>query len=381
MTFDPFAPRFLADPYPAYAQLRREAPCHHETSRDVWMVTRHADVIAVLRSPSVFSSAQGAGLMRVDDPERGGILVSTDPPRHTSLRRVVQRAFTDRIEDLAPRVDALVDRAVGAGEIDAIRDLAEPLPVAVTASLLGLQPDDTSSFAGWSDAIFQTMGPLDASDEQRVGGVIEAMLGYLMPIIESRRFLPGGLADTLMANAARGAMTRGEAVSAIVSVFAAGIDTTLHALGNGLAALAEHPAQWDALRAEPSLIPSAVEEILRFDAPVQAFFRTATVDAVIAGVTVPAGARVMAIFGSANRDPDRYERADALDVSRTPTDQLAFGAGAHLCLGAPLARMELHAMLRALARRVVRIEWAGTPTRRDRAVVRGFAHVPLRLVP
>jgi 4-methoxybenzoate monooxygenase (O-demethylating) len=380
MRFDPFAPAFLADPYPFYDSLRREAPCHHDTTHDVRLVSRHADVTMVLRDPRSYSSNGGAGLARVDDPERGGILISTDPPRHTAMRRVVQNAFQSRTAELTERIeviaDQLVDRALAEPVVDVISGIAEPLPVAITAELLGLDPDANASYAGWSDAVFRTMGPMASPEALQTDASVSALVDYLMPVVVERRYAKGGLADAILGGVEKGTFSFGEAFSLVLSVFAAGIDTTMNAVGNGLAALIETPAAWDALRRSPELVPSAVEEMLRYDAPIQAFFRTATADREIAGTTIPEGARVMALFGAANRDPSRYRAPNDFDVTRNPPDQLAFGAGVHLCLGAPLARLEMQAILRALVRRVARIERAGEPIRRERAVVRGFERLP-----
>lgn len=406
MDLDPFSPSFLADPYPRYAALRREAPCHHHPSRDVWMVSRHQDVMAVLSDPRAFSSAGGAGYQRVEDPERAGILIASDPPRHTSLRRFLQPAFSAdalaRLEAFVERTaEATVDRALAAGSagarsaagpaaadppgaslVDAVTALAEPLPVAVAAELLGLPLEDAGAFPGWSDAVFRTMGPLDDDEAARTGAVLGAFIGWLLPLLQGQHLRADGLAATILSEASgAGTLSEGEAVSLVVSLFAAGIDTTVHAMGNGLAALAADPAAWDALRAAPERVPAAVEEMLRHDAPIQAFFRSATRAVTIAGVAIPAGARVMALFGSANRDPARWADPDAFRLDRDSKSHLAFGAGIHLCVGAPLARMEMTALLRALLGRVRRLELAAEPQRRARAVVRGYAQLPLRLVP
>lgn len=386
MRFDPFSDPFLADPYPHYAELRRAAPCHHDPVRDVWLISRHADVVSVLRDPATYSSAGGAGYLRVEDPERGGILISTDPPRHTAIRRFIQPAFSpaamaQMASFIDQRVDAIVGRAIARGRIDVVRELAEPLPIAVSAELLGLPADTAESWAGWSDVVFQTMGPVAASDAERIGATIGALVGWLMPLLQQGRARAGGLADTILRDAREtGVLTESEAFSLVLSIFAAGIDTTIHAIANGLAALAAHPRAWEELTASPPLIDAAVEELLRFDAPIQAFFRTTTRAVEVAGVAVPEGARVMALFGSANRDPDRYEDPDTFRLDREGSTQLAFGTGIHLCLGAPLARLELASLLRALAGRVKRLELDGSPVRRARSVVRGFASLPLELV-
>lgn len=385
MSFDPFSEAFLTDPYPRYAELRRDAPCHYEPARDVWMISRHADVIAVLRDPGAFSSAGGAGYVRVEDPERGGILISTDPPRHTALRRFIQPAFSPEATArmaafIEQRVEHIVDRALEQRTIDVVRDLAEPLPIAVSSELLGLPTDTSESWAGWSDIVFQTMGPIAASDGARIGASIEALVGFLMAAIQRGQLRTGGLAETILRDArATGSLTDGEAFSLLLSIFAAGIDTTVHAITNGLAAFSTHPAQWEQLRAMASVGP-AVEEMLRFDAPIQAFFRSTTRPVELAGVRLPEGARVMALFGSANRDPDRFERADEFRIDRNAQAQLAFGSGIHLCVGAPLARLEMASLLQALRRRVKRLELAAPPVRRARFVVRGYASLPIELV-
>lgn len=382
---DPFHDSVLDDPYPFYAHLREQMPCVHSPERDVWLVSRHADVVAVLRDPVSFSSSEGAGYVRVDDPERGGILISSDPPRHTRMRRIVQSAFSPHAleqigRSVRERADRLVAQALAHGTVDAIRELAEPLPLAVASWLLGL-PADEGTYAAWSDAVFRTMGPQSASEHAETGALLGGLIGFLLPVLQQRRFEADGLAARILGTVGEpGGLTEGEALSLVISIFAAGIDTTVQAFGNGLAAFAQHPAAWQRLHQEPALVAGAVEEILRYDAPIQAFFRTATRDAVVAGVSVPSGARVMALFGSANRDPARFAEPTELRIDRDASGQLAFGAGIHLCLGAPLARIELQALFGALAARVSTLRLAGPPIRRHRAVVRGLRSLPLELL-
>jgi cytochrome P450 len=274
----------------------------------------------------------------------------------------------------------LLDRVVGAGEFDLIQDFAEPLPVAVIAELLGVPEADRHLLRPWSQSIVKMYeygrtarvesDAIDASNE---------FYGYMHDLAARRRAEPrDDLVSHLALAEERGQMlTEDELVASAILLLNAGHEASVNAFGNGVVALLDHPDQLARVRDDSTLVEPAIEEMVRFDAPLQLFERTAKEDVVVGDVPVPAGGRVAAMLGSANRDPAAFDRADAFDVSRRPNPHIGFGAGVHHCLGAPLARMELQVSLPALLRRCPGLHLSGDPVRRPTFVLRGYASVPV----
>jgi cytochrome P450 len=383
--FDPFAADHRADPYPAYAVLRDEAPCVHLDRYGVWLISRYDDVAEVLRDWETFSSAQGAGLEPVGTPEEGGVILSTDPPDHTRVRRAVARDFTPKaIGLLEPRVRDLVGRALDgapAGEpVDWIAQVAQPVPTTVMAELMGYPDRHRDEYCRWASTIFDSMGCPAGGATPALAEATGGLFGFVAQLAADREYVTDGWADRIVAAGGRGELGQGEVVSLLGGILVAAMDTTVNMLGNLAHALAAHPDQWARLIEQPGLAPSAIEEVLRFESPVQpGFFRVTTAETTVAGVDLPAGSRVMAAFGSANRDPRRFTDPDLFLVDRTPNDHLAFGRGVHFCLGAPVARLIGRVVVSELVARAAEVRLAGPPVRKDNRMLRGFDSLPVTL--
>lgn len=334
------------DPFPVYAELRENDPVHYDPQRGSWNVFRYDDVQQVLSDYSIFSSEFSRGAS--PDQPFAAAMISTDPPRHRQLRNLVTQAFTPRaVEALAPRIKSIVDehldRVKGSGKMDVIHDLGYPLPVIVIAELLGVPAEDREQFKQWSDYIVSAaaMGA-DVDYDKFMGGPVMEMAAYFFNMIEKRQVEPG---DDLISGLLR-ARIDGEGLSTIELLgfcsllLVAGNETTTNLIGNALKIFTENPGSWEDLRANPDLLPSAIEEVLRYRSPVQSMFRVAKNGTELEGKQIPAGATVMAWIGSANHDETQFPEAGRFDIRRNPNRHLAFGQGIHYCLGAPLARLE-----------------------------------------
>ena len=383
MFYDPWADGVLADPYPWYRWLRTEAACYHAAERDLWVLSRYDDVVAALRNHEVFSSTQGIGYERRSRRD----LVSVDPPEHTRLRRLVSRDFVPRaIAALEPRVEALVDGLLDSilekQSAELVAELAEPLPVTVIAELLGVPAGRRADFKRWSsDLIVAAGGQLGAEDEARTDASRKEFAAFLRQAVAERRDRAHLGATDLITGLVRAseadALSEAELIEFCMVLLVAGNETTTNAIGNGAVAMLAFPDQWTAVVRDPSLVTSFVEEVLRFDAPIQGFFRNTLAPVEVAGRAIPAGAKVLVLFASANRDPAHFPDPDTFMASRNPVDHVAFGSGIHHCLGAPLARLELGALARAFIRRV---EWmlpAGEPVRTRNPLFRGVRALPV----
>jgi cytochrome P450 len=401
--YDPLDPQFLADPYPTYARLRERAPVCRLPAHGFWVVSRYRDALDVLRRPDLFSSAamalavarprdfaprseEGADDAAWDAGE-GVSIVGTDGARHARLRGVVNRGFTPaRIAALAPRIERIVDELAAplleAGACEFVRELAIPLPVTVIAEMLDIDPERRADFKRWSDAAVQgVFEPLDADQQREVGARLAEMGEYFEAVIGERRRRPGDdlVSVLIRAEEEHGALTPLELRMFVFTLLVAGVVTTTHLLANAMRALVAHPGELAKLAATPELVPSLVEETLRWDAPVQLLFRTATEETKLSGVTLPRDATVAVLFGSANRDETVFPEPDRFDVARAPKDHLAFGQGVHFCLGAALARLEARSAFAVLLRRMREPEVVGGPAPDLRSLVfRGPVRLPLR---
>jgi len=379
LTFDLFAPDTLADPYPLYRAVRNESAVWRGPQGQ-WLLTRYADVVAALHDPLL--SAGSIDLARANsfpEPLRAAVLammrplqtfmVAQDPPEHTRLRGLVNKALTPHaVEVMRPtihaRVDALLDGvlaradpATGTGRCDIINDVAFRLPVTIVGLLLGLPDADHDRFREWAFDLSVLWGPTNLPDvEERVRrceASVAALVSYFQHLIAQRRAAPGeDLISGMLAAAAHGTrLTDEELMWNCVLMLLAGHETVTDLIGNGLLALIRFPEQWHKLRSDPALVPDAVEELLRYDPPFQFMQRTAREDLEIAGTRIAQGERLWLMLGAANRDPDVFPEPDQLDVTRTHTHQIAFGQGIHFCPGAPLARIEGQIAFGALIRR------------------------------
>jgi cytochrome P450 len=380
---------FVADPYPTFARLRRETPVLWHVPTSQHLAFSFALCNAVLRDRRfgrLWTDKEPAERFEPFNNLHRNQMMENEPPDHTRLRSLVAKAFArGHVERLRPRVqelaDGLLDKVVAAGEFDLIEDFAEPLPVAVIAELLGVPEADRHLLRPWSQSIVKMYeygrttrvetDAIDASNE---------FSDYMRHLAARRRAEPrDDLVSHLALAEERGQMlTEDELVASAILLLNAGHEASVNAFGNGVVTLLDHPQQLARLRADRGLVASALEEMIRFDAPLQLFERTAREDMQVGEVTIRAGERVAALLGSANRDPNFFDDADTFDVGRAPNHHIGFGAGVHHCLGAPLARMELQISLPALLDRFPRLELAGAPVRRPTFVLRGYQSVPLR---
>ncbi|HEX2922539.1 MAG TPA: cytochrome P450 [Chloroflexota bacterium] len=335
--------------YDYYAMMRRDHPVAHDEAHDMWAVYRHEDVQRVLSDYALFSSGRERMLQRVSQavgrhPFRNS-LISTDPPRHRQLRQLVSKAFTPKaVADLEPRIseiaDDLLDQVVDSGRMELIGDLSFPLPVIVIAELLGIPGEERAQFKAWSDRLIGDSEQILAGEMGSVQDRLalqQEMDDYFRGVIEQRRMRPErDLISGLVQAEIEGQRLSDEEVLAFCTLLlVAGNITTINLIGNAVLCLLEHPDQMDRLRADLSLMPTAIEEVLRYEAPVQLTFRTTNREVEIRGQRIPAGELVLASIGSANRDEAVFARADQFDITRDPNPHLSFGEGIHFCLGAP----------------------------------------------
>ncbi|WP_030245706.1 cytochrome P450 [Streptomyces sp. NRRL S-455] len=390
--FDPWDPAFLADPYPAYAELRAQGRVHYYEPTNQWLVPHHADVSALLRDRRLGRTYQHRFTHEefgrtAPPPEHEPFhtlndhgMLDLEPPDHTRIRRLVSKAFTPRtVERLKPYVrglaDELASKLVSAGGGDLLKDLAEPLPVAVIAEMLGIPESDRAPLRPWSADIcgMYELNPSGETAAKAVRASVE-FSDYLRELIAARRKEPGEdlISGLIAAHDEGDRLTEQEMISTAVLLLNAGHEATVNATVNGWYALFRNPSQLDALRADPTLIPSAIEELMRYDTPLQLFERWVLDEIEIAGTTIPRGAEVALLFGSANHDPEVFTDPGRLDLTRTDNPHISFSAGIHYCIGAPLARIELAASMGALLEKAPTLRLAAEPDRKPNFVIRGL---------
>jgi cytochrome P450 len=395
IAFDPSDRAFVRDPYPRYAELR-EAPVLHPSDEGLWVLTRYDDVSAVLRDTRLSSDPRHAeGARRERRAQRmplgdtpPPVMLFLDPPDHTRLRRLANKAFTPRaVEAIRPRiveiVDELLDRAAEQGEMDVMADLAFPLPVIVICELLGVATGDQEQFKEWSTDVARVLDPVaDPAVAERAMPAVFNFIQYFSTLIEERRAAPRDdlLSALIQAEEDGTQLTTPELFAMCILLFVAGHETTTNLIGNGTLALLRHRDQLDALGTDPALAAAATEELLRYDAPVQATARTATIDLEVNGLELRKGEGVVCSLAAANRDPRAFDEPDRLVLARGRANHLAFGSGIHFCLGAPLARVEGQAAFTALAQRFPGAELrVDDPPYRDHFVLRGLESLPVSL--
>jgi cytochrome P450 len=379
---------FLDDPYPALEELRRRAPVmwHEQTGQWLALSYEHANqVLRDRRLGRLWTDRQPADRFAAFNDLHRNQMMENEPPVHTRLRSLVARSFArGHVERLRPRVAQMTSDlldAVDPAGFDLIADYAEPLPVAIVAELLGVPEEDRHLLRPWSQAIvaMYEYGRTPEAEDRAVTASVE-FAAYMRALADERRARPReDLVSHLAAEEQAGErLTGDELVASAILLLNAGHEASVNGFGNGMVALMDHPAELSRLKADPDLVEPAVEELLRFDSPLQLFERTAKEDVVVGDVTVEAGTRIAALLGAANRDPAAFPEPHRLDLSRRPNHHLSFGAGLHHCLGAPLARMELQTALPTLLARFPGLTPAGKPVRRPTFVLRGYSSVPVR---
>jgi cytochrome P450 len=391
--FTPSDPGFVADPYPAYARLREVGRVLYDPDSDHWLVPHHVDVNALLRDRrfgrTYLHVATHAEMGRPEEPDhlgpfwyliRNGML-DREPPDHTRLRRLVAKAFTPRMVErlrgrVQERVDRLVDDLADAGGGDLVAGLAEPLSVAVISDLLGVPEADRPLLRPWSA---QICGMYEVNPTEEAGRVASRAATefseYLRGLSRERRARPADDLVTALTQVVDGGdqLTEDELIGTVVLLLNAGHEATVNFTGIGWWQLFRHPDQLARLRNEPGLLPRAIDELLRYDTPLQLFERWVLEDVEIRGVEVPKGAELGLVFGSANRDPAVFADPDRLDLGRPEVAQhLSFGAGVHYCLGAPLGRLELELSFGTLLRRLPGMEPAAEPAWKPTYILRGL---------
>ncbi|WP_329518603.1 cytochrome P450 [Spirillospora sp. NBC_01491] len=398
--FDPFAPAFHADPYAQYRRLAAGGPLCR-TPAGLWVTTSHGLCERVLRDPRFGHRPESGGVWR-GQAGRNRSFLTLDPPDHTRLRRLVSKAFTARlVRRLRPRIEELVDGLLAgiSGETDLIGALAYPLPVILVSELLGVPPEDRDLFKGWSDALARGLDPdflMPADEIARRDEARTEFAAYFRELVARRRAepppgepspddsSPGEPPDLLSALVAVSdggdALTEEELLATCVLLLVAGHETTVNLIGNGALALLRSPGGLARFRAHPEEVPDAVEELLRYDPPVQLTLRSVLEDVEIAGTALRQGEMVLLLTGAANRDPSVFADPDRLDLTRYGSDaprHLAFGHGIHFCLGAPLAHLEGQIALQKLFERVVTLAPDDDLVYRDNLVLRGLTALPV----
>ena len=390
-SYNPLSERTIQNPYPVYARLRQHSPVHRSVILGSWILSRYADVLAVARDHERFSNdprwRNATASVLPPAPDDYSILL-VDPPEHTRLRKVAARAFTrPRLMALEPTIEALandiVEHAVARGEVEWIGEVAQPMAMRVMLRMLGIAGDEETRWHRWSAERARLLEMIATRSERRTAHITgESMTGYFRERLAERS---GGEADDAISLLAyeteRGELINAaEAADMLGVIMIAGNETTANLIGNGLWALMRHPDQMERLREEPERARDAINEVLRYDSPVQTDFRIAKCEAVVGGKTIRSGEGVILRTGSANRDEAAFGDPDRLDIARKGPKHAAFGNGVHQCIGAELARMETSAVIAAAAARIERITLAGPqPRYRHSTVVRGLESLAVRI--
>jgi 4-methoxybenzoate monooxygenase (O-demethylating) len=385
---DPFCREFFEDPFPAHRELREAGPVARLSRYSVWAVARYREVHAILNDWWAFCSSRGAGLTDFAKEKAWrpkSLVLETDPPLHDRTRRVLNRVLSASVmtrlrESFAQQADALIDELLQRGSFDAIADLAEAYPLTVFPDAMGMPRENRHFLLPYGNMVFNSFGPRNEFFETAVADA-EPVLAWLQRQMQRDAFTPGGFGAAIHAARDTGELTGEEAPIVARSLLTAGVDTTVSGIGAAVYCLARFPEQFARLRADLSLARAAFEEAVRYESPVQTFFRTTTRPVEIGGTSVDEGEKVLMFLGAANRDPRHWERADEYDITRRVIGHVGFGSGIHQCVGQLLARLEGECVLSALARKVVSIEITGPAKRRYNNTLRALASLPVTLRP
>jgi cytochrome P450 len=385
---DPFADDFLAEPYPFYEELREAGPVVWLERYELWVCARHAEVHAVLSDWETYSSAAGVGIddFRRSKPWRPpSLILEADPPLHTRSRTVMNRALSAKAmaglrASFQEAAESLADKLVARVRLDAIKDVAETYPLSVFPKAIGLGSDGLENLLPYGSMVFNGFGPRNAHFNAAMAAAAK-VVPYITGQCARDKLSPDGLGATIWAAVDTGEITAEEAPLLVRSLLSAELDTTVVGIGNALYAFAMNPAEWQALRENRGLKRPAFDEVLRWESPIQTFFRTTTRPVDLGGIEVPADAKILLFLASANRDPRKWNDPERFDVTRRAAGHVAFGAGIHLCVGQMLARLETEMIIAALAARVERIDIVGEPRRKLSNSLRQFDSLPIELKP
>jgi cytochrome P450 len=381
---DIYATDAIVDPYPHYARLRQLGPVVWLPKQRACALSRFAECKAVLRDDGTFVSGSGVALNAVANRLSRGTTLNSDGAEHEQRRKLVAhrmlpralREISDAVDEQAAQV---VDAAIRKGEVDGVADLACALPLAVVPDLVGWPRDQRDDLLAWGGATFDILGPLNRHWLKSLPSSVQ-MLRFARRVVRRRTVIEGSLGHDVLMAADSGKLRHRECPPLMVDYVAPSLDTTISAISSALQLFAVFPEQWQILRGDRGLIPNAVNEIIRYESPLRAFSRKAIRDTMLSEVHIRAGARVLVIYASANRDEREWDRPEVFDVRRDANRQLGFGHGSHACAGQGLARLETAAMLRALVERVERIESTAPPTWAINNIIRRHERLPLKLI-
>ena len=385
---DPYDEAILVDPDPFYAELRARGRFVFIPRYGIVACGRYDDTREVFSDWNRFVSSRGVGMADFarDKPWRPpSIILEVDPPEHTRARTVLARALSPRAvaalkETFQVAADRLVDSLLDKEAFDAVSELAEVFPTAVFPQAVGMTAVDPRRLVDYGAMVFNAVGPDNALRRAWMAKA-DTIVPWIMAQCARDRLHPTGIGATIYAAADTGEITQSEAGMLVRSLLSAGVDTTVTGIGNAVCCLAEHPREFERLRADPAMARGAFEEVLRKTSPVHAFFRTANQDTVVNGVAIARDTKILCSLGAANLDPARWPDADRFDIGRNPVGHLAFGVGIHGCVGQNIARAEVEAVLSAIARKVGAISLAGTPVWRPGNSIRALHSLPVRFAP
>jgi cytochrome P450 len=385
---DPFAIEFFENPFPTHEVLREAGPVVHLDKWDVYAVARYAEVHLVLNDPVTFCSSRGVGLsdFAKEKPWRPpSLILEADPPAHTRTRAVLSRVLSPAVmkqirDGFAAAAEAKVDELLAKGSFDAVADLAEAYPLSVFPDAVGLKQEGREHLLPYAGVVFNAFGPPNQLRQTAIERS-QPHQAYVQEQCQRDNLAPGGFGACIHARVDAGDITAAEAPMLVRSLLSAGIDTTVNGIGAAIYCLARFPEEFARLRSDPSLARNAFEEAIRFESPVQTFFRTTTKDVEIGGCKVGVGEKILMFLGAANRDPRRWADPDRYDITRKTSGHVGFGSGIHMCVGQLVARLEGEVMLAALARKVAAIEITGPVKRRYNNTLRGLESLPITLRP
>lgn len=374
----------ILDPYPHYDRMRAAGPVVWLPQNEAWALTRYDTVKAALLNPTVFSSASGCMMNAPMNSAAQGIMLCSDDPDHMTMRRLFARPLQPKeLATLRPRFEALAATKVASllngGAFDAVRDLAHFLPLAVVTELVGLDAEGRERMLEWAAGIFDAFGPLSSPRTLAGIDIAQQVIAYVLERVERANLVPGGWGEALFLAADRDEISEHTARMMLVDYLTPSLDTTINATSAAIELFAANPAEWAKLRADPGLIPHAINEVIRLESPIRAFARELACDHVIGDVRMKAGDRALMLYACANRDPAKYPDAARFDIERRPSDHLGFGMGTHLCAGMHLAKLEITVLLQALLPLVGGFE-AHSPVRRPHNTLRGLASLQVTAI-
>ncbi|MFI6773520.1 cytochrome P450 [Nocardia sp. NPDC050412] len=381
---DIYSHQGILDPYPHYARLRELGPVVWLAKQRAYALPRYGECKAVLLDDQTFVSGAGVALNPVANRLSKGTTLNSDGEEHKRRRALLARRLSPRAlramrESVDQQAVAAVEQALARGRIDGA-ELAAALPMSVVPDLIGWPQHGREHLLRWAGATFDALGPLNRQSIRTAPSAV-GMMQFTRQLARERDLLPGSLGVDVLQATDDGKLSQVECPALLIDYLAPSLDTTISAIASAMYLFARHPEQWQLLKDDPTRIPNAVNEVVRFESPLRAFSRKTIRDADIAGTSIPAGARVVVIYSSANRDPLEWDDPDTFDIRRDATRQLGFGHGTHGCAGQGLARLETQAMLAALVERVERIEIAGEPEWAINNIIHRFERLPLQLIP